>query len=738
MATPIKWGSEFRVNTITAGYQAEPSITKLADGRFVVMWMDASQTLGDNDIAVHGQVFNADGSKAGTEFLVNSTKAGEQRFPAITGLANGDFVATWTDDSANQTDIYRQIFNPDGSRQGGEVRVHTANSADQYTPDIAALSGGGFVVTWAGASASGNDIYLQVHSADGTKVGGEVLVHPASGFHRSYPTVTGLTDGPNGQTGHFVVAWQAETGGQSVVRLQIFDANGGKVGSELAATQLLTADQTSPCITALAGGRFVVTWTHDLDGSSETRGQIFNADGTWFGSEFTLNSGANPTQWPDITALPDGRFVATYFEANVGPVGQLFNADGTKSGADFVLNTTTDGFHSVPVVTALADGRFVVAWTDQPYLGAGGDGSESGIRAQIFDPRESGVTVNGTDLRDHFIGTDFNDTLKGGGGSDKLLGQGGSDILAGGAGDDEIDGGAGDDTAVFSGNFSEYEIFELGAKIVTQGPDGEDELTSIEHLQFADVTLDVVNDGNPLFDALYYLSQNPDVFQAGMDPFFHFNTFGWKEGRDPNPGFDVSGYLAANADVAAAGINPLDHYHQTGWKEGRDPSADFDTTLYLINNPDVAAAGVDPLAHYLQFGYTEDRWIHPAVGQSITNGFDAEWYIFRNPDVAAAGIDPLLHYNVVGWKEGRDPNGWFDSDGYLAAYTDVKAAGINPLDHYMAVGWKEGRDASLVFDTAGYLAANPDVAAAGINPLDHFLRFGIYEGREAVIDGLWD
>ena len=68
-----------------------------------------------------------------------------------------------------------------------------------------------------------------------------------------------------------------------------------------------------------------------------------------------------------------------------------------------------------------------------------------------------------------------------------------------------------------------------------------------------------------------------------------------------------AGYLAHYTDVAAAGVNPLDHYETIGWKEGRDPSAGFDTLGYLAANPDVAAAGVNPLDHYLQFGIYEGR-----------------------------------------------------------------------------------------------------------------------------------
>ena len=109
------------------------------------------------------------------------------------------------------------------------------------------------------------------------------------------------------------------------------------------------------------------------------------------------------------------------------------------------------------------------------------------------------------------------------------------------------------------------------------------------------------------FDYVYYLQNNPDVAAAGVDPYQHFQQFGWKEGRNPNAFFDTAGYLSNYADVKAANVDPLDHYNQFGWHEGRDPSTGFDTTSYLTNYADVDAAHINPLTHFLQFGMNEGR-----------------------------------------------------------------------------------------------------------------------------------
>ena len=63
----------------------------------------------------------------------------------------------------------------------------------------------------------------------------------------------------------------------------------------------------------------------------------------------------------------------------------------------------------------------------------------------------------------------------------------------------------------------------------------------------------------PVFDAAYYLENNPDVAAGGADPFEHFLTFGAAEARNPSAEFDVTFYR--NRYRAMLGDeNPLLHY----------------------------------------------------------------------------------------------------------------------------------------------------------------------------------
>ena len=222
-----------------------------------------------------------------------------------------------------------------------------------------------------------------------------------------------------------------------------------------------------------------------------------------------------------------------------------------------------------------------------------------------------------------------------------------------------------------------------------------------------------------LFDAAWYVEQNPDIAAADIDPLEHYFRWGAREGRDPNPVFDTTWYLAKNPDVAASGLNPLQHYCERGAKEGRDPHPLFSTSWYLEANPNVRAAGINPLQHYLQHGARENRDPHPL--------FDSRWYVGENP--AANESNPLEHYRKWGARHGRSPHPLFDSAWYLAQCGDNAAAKVDPVRHYLEIGAGQGRDPHPLFDSSWYREQNLDLGSE-INPLRHYLERGARERRD--------
>jgi Ca2+-binding RTX toxin-like protein len=747
-ADQIPLTGEFIVhNTANLGtVQFNPSVAGLTGGSFVVTYTDyAADPAGD----IRARLYDPSGAPLGSDFAVSDHPTNDDTQSSVAGLSGGGFVVTYTRNAGGgNADILSRVFDQNGNQLPG-VAIVDVSAGGQTASSVAGLISGGFVVVWQ--DDANDDVYFRRFQSDGTALAGRVLIDNIGAINQDIQVVA-LADGG------FAVAY-TDSGWNidgTEITFRLFNADGTtrtsfiRVNDAAAFGGTVAGNQNLPTVTTM-GDLIVVAW-RDAD-SDSSYAQVFDAQGNRLGGNDGLSGHVLD---PDFAGLANGR-LADVRSSDLSEGSGL--GDSIRSSvAQFMRTQAGDGADDVIIGLDdnLAERLFGLSGNDILIGGAGGDqlfggsGSDTasyetapaGVTASLADPSiNTGHAAGDTyALIERLTGSGFDDTLIGNSSANILAGGAGNDRLIGGGGQDRIDGGAGSDTAGFSLNFNDYAVQDFGAEIRMTGPGGLDVvLTSIEHLQFADTTItpaNVANDSDPLFDTLYYLSRNADVFHAGVDAQWHFNAVGWHEGRNPNSFFDVNGYLAMNKDVAASGMNPLDHHHNRGWREGRDPSANFDTTLYLLRNPDVAAAGIDPLAHYLAVGQVEGRQAHAAVGQT-TNGFDAQHYLFHNPDVAAAGIDPHFHFNVVGWQEGRDPNGWFDSSGYLSHYGDVAAAGINPFDHYMAVGWKEGRDASTAFDTTGYLAANPDVAAAGMNPLQHFLQFGIYEGRQAVNDGVW-
>ncbi len=449
MPAPIKSGPEFLINTTTLNNQNNSTITALADGRFVVSWQDISQTVGDtSNNAVRAQVFNADGTPTGFEFVVNSTVVGDQTTPAISALADGGFVATWVDNSLSGGDasfsgIRAQVFTSEGLKSGLEFLVNTATALTQNEPAVTTLSDGRFVISWTDFSETSGDnsdaaILAQVFNADGSKSGGEFQVNTAITVNQLDSSLTAL------QGGGFVITWtdQSQTGGDttaSAVRAQVFNSTGNQVGGEILVNTATASSQSDPAVTALAGGGFVVAWADNSNAAGDNsstaiRAQRFDATGAKAGAEFVVPTTIDFSQsQPAITTLADGRFVVSWTDASLtgGDTSvssiraQVFNDDGSKSGDEFRINTTILQGQLDSAITALADGRFAVSWTDQSITGA--DNSGSAVRGQIFDPRVAGVTLGGTALNDQFVGTGFDDVLSGGIGADTMTGGIGND-----------------------------------------------------------------------------------------------------------------------------------------------------------------------------------------------------------------------------------------------------------------------------------------------------------------------
>jgi len=179
MTTPVATGSEFQINTYTTDDQRDPSVTGLSDGGFVVTWESDGQD--GSSTGIYGQRYNADGTTAGAEFLINTYTTSFQSDPSVTALSGGGFVVTWQSNGQDGSSwgIYGQRYNADGTTADAEFQINTNTTSFQLTPSVTGLSDGDFVVTWESFGQDGDSggIYGQRYNADGTTAGAEFLIN---------------------------------------------------------------------------------------------------------------------------------------------------------------------------------------------------------------------------------------------------------------------------------------------------------------------------------------------------------------------------------------------------------------------------------------------------------------------------------------------------------------------------------------------------------------------------------
>jgi Ca2+-binding RTX toxin-like protein len=461
MTTPVPNFSSFLVNTSTFDDQTDPAVTALADGRFLVTWLDDSTGVTENYGVIKGQYMTATGARSGAEFVLDQSFGYGQVDPnmATVSTASGDIVmVTWTENTISNDflDVYAKTINVSTGQMSGPFLVSAGGAGSQSGSTVTALAGGRFVVAWTDrAEVNTGDLNVKaaIFNANGTVVSSGITLNSTTTGDQSYPSITAL------KGGGFVASWESSGGtgdNRTDVIARVFTAGGAAVGGEIRVNSTTANDQYDSSVTALENGGFVVTWTDVSAVTSpyeEIRLQVYTAAGVRVGGEVMVNDlTAGLQNQPVVTSLSDGRFVVTWTDDS-SPVGdpafsdiraQVFTATGAASGAEFLVNSSTVGFQSRPTVTELADGRIAFAWADASQ--SAGDVSGDAVRGQIFDPRIAAVTVTGTARADQYQGSRFSDRLSGAAGADTLTGNAGNDTLDGGTGTDRMAGGLGNDT----------------------------------------------------------------------------------------------------------------------------------------------------------------------------------------------------------------------------------------------------------------------------------------------------
>jgi methionine-rich copper-binding protein CopC len=328
----------------------------------VVTWQATSADNLTSHVFV--QRFDTNNNTVGDPIQLDGLVSGEVA-PRVTPLANGGFVVAWYANSTENStiDVFVQHF--DANNTSVRPTLLVGLGGDDSAPQITSLADGGYVVTWKSISIDGSksDVFVQRFDADSSAVG---VPHALDGLggHDSTPQVTALADGG------YVVTWQAFTSNNSTsdVFVQRFDADSSAVGDPHALNGLEGHD-SMPQVTALADGGYAVTWqafTSD-NSTSDVFVQRFDADNSAVVLPPTQFDGQGGGDFaPQVTALTDGGYVVTWHATSADQllsdvVWKRFDSNNDIVGDSGLLDVL-DGSDRSPQLTALADGGYAVSW----------------------------------------------------------------------------------------------------------------------------------------------------------------------------------------------------------------------------------------------------------------------------------------------------------------------------------------------------------------------------------------
>jgi Ca2+-binding RTX toxin-like protein len=517
LTTPLFLGLPKSIAAATSKNESG-GVVALANGQTLAYWGEYQvQRNGPPElVGFKTKLINTvDGTSGPVQTLNITGPDGPETLPIATALAGGGFVVSWTGtfNIATGRDAFFRIYDAAGRPKGQIQQIDPNDQAldDVGTsPDITALDTGGFVAAWEQYTNGSWESFARTYGADGLPLGNAVRLNASIPGDQGAPQITALAGGK------FIAVWQDRFGinagvDDQVLMGRVFGVDGTALTKGFVVNQDSGAGHDtagSVSVTELPGGLVAMTWRHsydlDVDGFAMANtivARVFNAAGKAVGAEVVVSTGdlaSTNAHNPVITALMDGRFMVAWsqfiHDPLNGPSGarvlaRVVNADGSFSSDPFSVAPETAVNPSGPTLTTLLDGRVVVGY--HQYGGTSGND----LYQRVLDPREAAITLTGTTAGDLVLGTRFADLVAGGNGhdlldgaagNDRLFGQNGNDTLRGGDGNDLLNGGTFNDLLT-GGLGRDQFVFTLvsGDDRITDFTFGQDRL-NLRAFDFAD------------------------------------------------------------------------------------------------------------------------------------------------------------------------------------------------------------------------------------------------------------
>jgi VCBS repeat-containing protein len=389
-----------------AGTQSSPSVATYADGSFIVAYQSGT---------VQAQRFDTAGSPIGSPISISPVFGST---PTVAILEGGGFVVTWDvarsiNNSQAIYEVHASVYAANGQPVAADILVDSRQATFDINgthpgylgrSSVAAVPGGGFVVTWEDRLNSSEDpsggIRGRVYEASGAPASEEFGVNVTQAGRQSFPDVTVLESGAiatswvdvnthtirarllmpseaptdltlsdttineaNIEDLVFATIGQNAIGGQNVSYSLAGDSSGGAFrieGNRLILAESSRLDfETAPQVTVTVratgpdGGTYDESFVIDV---ADTIDEVRYAAG----SDVELHAQQTGTQSdPSVAAFGSGYVAVWQSDGDIH--GMYHDAGGNRIGGEFVVVSGASP-EALPEVAALAAGRYVVMY----------------------------------------------------------------------------------------------------------------------------------------------------------------------------------------------------------------------------------------------------------------------------------------------------------------------------------------------------------------------------------------
>lgn len=311
-----------------ASSQQAPAIAR-GVGAYFVTWQD--DRLGATDSGIYGRRVGVDGALLDSEVTV-AEAAGRQRYPDVAYSSAQDQYGVVYEDAAGSGDIRGQIVKADGTLQGASFDLATG-ATPQLKPRVAA--GSQYTVVWTEDRGGDREVYGVRFGSNGTTMGTSALL-AGGGGNQENPAIV---DDP--ASGRKLVVWEDDSSGVRHIRVLVTTSIMHLSAGPFDLTPTATSPQTAPQIAAdTTSGDFLVVWVRQSS-PQQIVGQRLTSAGALVGGTFVVGAGTGIKSAPRL-AYQDyhQKFLVTWSDDRNGTLdlyGQYAGSDGTLWGANFAI-----------------------------------------------------------------------------------------------------------------------------------------------------------------------------------------------------------------------------------------------------------------------------------------------------------------------------------------------------------------------------------------------------------------